>query len=294
MNKKEPQASEDLTLLEEFQSIDAMVSAFDAEGDGPLRKGESAFNWSLVEERCLPLAELSKDLRVGIWLIRAALASLQIERFQTRLMQLANWTELPAEELHPTPLDGEDEIHALILGWLACPAFLYGLGQLKVCAAHELTLTELESGTDLSAAFTPEQRQESAQVLLALIDALQRIEQSIFQGYGTEGRSLIKACQLLERCLKKVEPAHITLSGTDEVNQATHLQPLRALNSRSDVSDMLSRMVAYFQAHEPSHPAPIFLNRVQRMLGANFETLMDELYPEADQLIAKLERPKAG
>jgi len=57
---------------------------------------------------------------------------------------------------------------------------------------------------------------------------------------------------------------------------------------------MLSRMVAYFQAHEPSHPAPIFLNRVQRMLGANFETLMDELYPEADQLIAKLERPKAG
>jgi EvpB/VC_A0108, tail sheath gpW/gp25-like domain/ImpA, N-terminal, type VI secretion system len=118
MHKKESRASEDLTLMEEFQSIDAMVSAFDAEGDGPLRKGESAFNWSLVEERCLPLAELSKDLRVGIWLIRAALASLQIKKFETCLTQLANWAALPAEELHPTPLDGEDEIHALILGWL--------------------------------------------------------------------------------------------------------------------------------------------------------------------------------
>jgi type VI secretion system protein ImpA len=69
--------------------------------------------------------------------------------------------------------------------------------------------------------------------------------------------------------------------------------PVHELRTRSEVSDMLTKLIDYFQTNEPSHPAPIFLNRVQRMLGANFHELMDELYPDANQLIAKLERPGA-
>ena len=103
---------------------------------------------------------------------------------------------------------------------------------------------------------------------------------------------MIRASQLLERCLKKIEPHR----ETDEEKRTqqdvlTNQQAVGNLSDRSDVSQMLAHIITYFRTYEPSHPAPIFLNRVQRMLGANFEELMGELYPDAQQLIAKIERP---
>lgn len=287
-------SSVDITHTEEFQSVDAMVSAYDAEGEGPLRKGEVAFNWSLIEELCLPLAEKTADLRLGIWLLRAALADLQISKVLQSLERIAQWTSLSPEQLHPLSVGDDDEIHALILGWLASPAFLYGLGQLKVNASNELTLAVLESDEQIAGDLKVAEKVELTHLLRQLLEAISIIEKHIFDGYSAEGRSLIRVSQLLERCLKKVAPLEDYL--TEKNNQQGDLKPEQAtgnLITRSDVSHMLTRIITYFQTHEPSHPAPIFLNRVQRMLGANFEELMDELYPDAQQLIAKIERPKA-
>lgn len=285
----------DITHTEEFQSVDAMVSAYDAEGEGPLRKGESAFNWSMIEELCLPLAERTADLRVGIWLLRASLADLQISKVLQSLERIARWTSLSSDQLHPLAVGDDDDIHALILGWLASPAFIYGLGQLKVNSNTELTLAVLESEAQLPAGMQAIEKVELANFLSQLLESLATIEKHIFDGYSAEGRSLIRASQLIERCLKKIAP----IRGSDEEKRTqqddlTHPQAARYLSNRSDVSQMLTHIITYFHTHEPSHPAPIFLNRVQRMLGANFEELMDELYPDAQQLIAKIERPRAN
>lgn len=286
-------SSVDITHTEEFQCVDAMVSAYDAEGEGPLRKGQLAFNWGLVEELCLPLAEQSADLRVGIWLLRAALAGLQISKVLQSLERIAGWTSLPSDQLHPLPIEDDDEIHTLILGWLASPTFIYGLGLLKVNTNSELTLAALETDEQISGDLQESDKAALALQLKQILSALGIIEKHIFDGYSVEGRSLIRVSQMLERCLKKVAPHENELA--EQIHHPSDATPTNTsgnLNSRSDVSQMLTRMVAYFQIHEPSHPAPIFLNRVQRMLGANFEELMDELYPDAQQLIAKIERPK--
>lgn len=284
----------DVTHTEAFQSVDAMVSTYDAEGEGPLRKGEVAFNWAIVEELCLPLAEKTADLRVGIWLVRAALASLQISKVLESLDRIAKWVSLSPDQLHPLPMEADDDIHALILGWLASPAFMYGLEQLPAYAKSDLTLAAIESYEQPHLAMQQGEKSELAQQLKQLLDAINSIEKHIFDGYSVEGRSLIRASQLLERCLKKVGLHESVL---EQINtRSDDLSPEQGsgpLNSRNDVKQMLTQMIAYFQAHEPSHPAPIFLNRVQRMLGANFEELLDELYPDAQQLIAKIERPKA-
>ena len=63
---------------------------------------------------------------------------------------------------------------------------------------------------------------------------------------------------------------------------------------RDDVRIALDQLVDYFVTHEPGHPGPIFLRRLQRMLGASFEDLMQELFPDAGQLMAKLNRPVNG
>jgi type VI secretion system protein ImpA len=287
-------STEDITHTEAFQSVDAMVSAYDAEGEGPLRKGEAAFNWAMVEELCLPLAEKTADLRVGIWLIRAALASLEISKVLQSLERISKWVSLSADQLHPLSIESEDNIHALILGWLSSPAFMYGLEKLPVHTKSELTLAAIESYELSQLPMQQEEKTELAQQLNQLLAAIDSIEKHIFDGYSVEGRSLIRVSQLLERCLQKVGQQE---SGAVEKNTFEDSSPpdktSGKLNNRNDVKNMLTQMIAYFQANEPSHPAPIFLNRVQRMLGANFEELLDELYPDAQQLIAKIERPKA-
>lgn len=281
--------------MEAFQSVDAMVSAFDAEGEGPLRKGEAAFNWLLVQELCLPMAEKTADLRVGIWLVRAALASLQISEVLKSLERISMWVGLASDRLHPLSVEGEEDIHALILGWLASPAFMYGLGQLQAHTNSELTLAALETQEQTLVNIQESEKLELAQQLKQLLAAIASIEKHMFDGYSVEGRSLIRVSQLLERCLKKVAPleSESVEQTTSEAESSTTTQATGKLNNRNDVNQMLTLIIAYFHANEPSHPAPIFLSRVQRMLGANFEELLDELYPDAQQLIAKIERPKA-
>ncbi len=285
----------DITHTQEFQSVDAMVSAYDAEGEGPLRKGEAAFNWGAVEALCLPLAQTTADLRLGIWLLRVALASLQVSKVLESLERIAQWTRLSSDQLHPLPAGEGDEIHALILGWLASPAFIYALGQLKVNACSELSIAVLEAQAQIPGDLQEAEKLALAQQLRQMMAALAAIEKHMLCGHSAQGRSLIRASQLLERCLKKVaQHEDVPAAQTADPGDAPAPQASGNLNSRSDVSAMLTRIIAYFQTHEPSHPAPIFLNRVQRMLGANFEELMDELYPDARQLIAKIERPKVS
>ena len=70
--------------------------------------------------------------------------------------------------------------------------------------------------------------------------------------------------------------------------------PCGVLRSRQEVGAALDRIVEYFRVQEPSHPAPIFLSRIQRMLGVGFEEVMAELYPEAASLVAQLSRPQSS
>lgn len=54
-----------------------------------------------------------------------------------------------------------------------------------------------------------------------------------------------------------------------------------ALHSRADVELMLEKIKSYFHQHEPSHPAPIMLERVQRLIQMDFMNIIRDLAPEA-------------
>jgi type VI secretion system protein ImpA len=50
--------------------------------------------------------------------------------------------------------------------------------------------------------------------------------------------------------------------------------------SRSDAQLMLEKVKQYFVQHEPSHPAPLMIDRVQRMIALDFMDIIRDLAPD--------------
>jgi type VI secretion system protein ImpA len=53
-----------------------------------------------------------------------------------------------------------------------------------------------------------------------------------------------------------------------------------AIQSREDAAAMLDKVCAYFEVHEPSHPAPYLIRRVRELIPMNFHEIMRNLAPQ--------------
>ncbi|KPN70636.1 type VI secretion system protein TssA [Neisseria sp. 83E34] len=58
------------------------------------------------------------------------------------------------------------------------------------------------------------------------------------------------------------------------------------IKNRADVDLALEKICVYFETLEPSHPAPLFIRRVQRLMNMDFYDIMKDISPES---IANLE-----
>lgn len=64
---------------------------------------------------------------------------------------------------------------------------------------------------------------------------------------------------------------------------------------RAEVIDLMGQLCNWFELHEPTHPAPYFIRRSQRMMNVDFLSLMNELMPESVhqfEVLAGLEKRK--
>lgn len=287
-----------------FQELDGMINAFDAEGAGPLRKGEQAFSWAVVEKLALPLAQEAPDLRVGLWLLRAGLANQGVSGLASGLARLAAWLQLPAETVHPLPEAGEHprDLHGLLLAWITTPAFLRAVQDARLGAELPLTLRRLIEGKELPGAPTAGALQAVRGALVDSIANLQILDQVLVGEVATRDVSLASVLDFLSQALGRLD-AWAAPSGVEAGTRPSQASPPHVaqrpldppaggpVEQRQQARVTLEELIRYFQVHEPGHPAPIFLQRVQRMLGASFEGLLQELYLDADQLLSKLERP---
>lgn len=53
------------------------------------------------------------------------------------------------------------------------------------------------------------------------------------------------------------------------------------ITSRHDVDLLLEKIYMYFERHEPSHPAPLFIRRIQRLMNYNFYEIMKDISPDS-------------
>jgi type VI secretion system protein ImpA len=67
------------------------------------------------------------------------------------------------------------------------------------------------------------------------------------------------------------------------------------IHTRDEAAAMLVKVASYFETHEPSHPAPYLLRRVQQLVSLNFHDIVKNLAPQGlDQFEAWLPRDADG
>jgi type VI secretion system protein ImpA len=63
------------------------------------------------------------------------------------------------------------------------------------------------------------------------------------------------------------------------------------INTREDAMLVLEKVCRYFEYHEPSHPAPFLIRRVQQTVPLNFHEMLMDLAPQGlDQFAAWMPR----
>ncbi|AOJ07440.1 ImpA family type VI secretion system protein [Burkholderia mayonis] len=295
-----------LDFDEDFIKIDAAICEYDSVGYAPQRKGESAFQWASVETACLALLKKAKDVRVAIWHLRACIARRGLIGLADGVRLLADLMSAPVDELHPRALPDESpgETLSIHLGWISGPQFLHQLGSSRF-EDRDATLNDLIGGRAASIVEDRDYRIRANTLVHDIKDSLSRIRESI--AAIEQELNVSRALDLLNVAasrLTQTEAGNANVVATELVDAAPGVpvlgvlppaaSPGGALRSRQEVGVALERIVEYFRVHEPSHPAPIFLSRIQRMLGAGFEEVMAELYPEAASLVAQLNRPQSS
>lgn len=137
---------------------------------------------------------------------------------------------------------------------------------------------------------------ESVVAVVRALDALQRIRECAARELGSEWTpdysSLERSLSLVaalgretqaEAASKKEDTQDIGLTTPAEpsVGQdiATAWRDL-AIESRDDALLALEKVCRYFDMHEPSHPAPLLIRRVQQTVPLNFHELLQDLAPQ--------------
>lgn len=73
-----------------------------------------------------------------------------------------------------------------------------------------------------------------------------------------------------------------TRVSTDNTNRDTSQNwRLTEIQTRDDAVFMLDKVKAYFTHYEPSHPAPIMIDRIQRLISMDFIQIINELSPNS-------------
>ncbi|MGP3591613.1 type VI secretion system protein TssA [Vagococcus sp. WN89Y] len=271
-------------------------------------------DWNRVEKLATTLLERTKDIRVMLALTHAWTRRRGLEGYADGLMLLGQALALYWEQLWPSLTDGGEfdpfyRINALAA--LSDKSALTGaLRQSTLLRSNgdELNVRDAQAlldGSKTECAGYPGGR-------VRLIDELARGDQPGIEAIGQiEGRLLTIRSWLLEQLGESGVPEMEQLLKTvgmiagasrasrpDEKPAApepvvqTAPQPVASplpaatdwrsaqVSTRADAQLMLEKVKQYFAQHEPSHPAPLMIDRVQRLIELDFMEIIRDLAPD--------------
>ncbi|EBA14497.1 hypothetical protein RSK20926_01467 [Roseobacter sp. SK209-2-6] len=151
-----------------------------------------------------------------------------------------------------------------------------------------------------------EARLAAVENALGNVKAISAVFDEKTPGQGPELDPLIKLLQQVAKRirdygnLQDAAAEEVAEEAPDGANQVGAAGPVStpiaaapgAINSPTDVSNTLDRIIAYYHREEPSSPLPLLLERAKRLVGADFLTIVNDMAPrglENVQLIGGLE-----
>lgn len=278
-------------------------------------------DWRTVQEHAKDLAGRTRDLRVGVWLVRSEARTSGMTGALQGLQLLHRLLAEQWDTVHPQ-LDASDNndptmrMNALV-PLVATEAALSDLRAAAFTADRGgLTLRALELGLGKAEPFGDEAvPSESAvrQALAALLQQQAGLAETIAAGaqavrdmakllddkVGTaapEFRPLQRLIQCLDDAARTAlggapaeggEAAPAAGGATGVVASAPG-----SINSREDAIRMLERVCDWIERHEPSHPAPLLIKRAQRLMTKSFIEIIRDLAPDGMSQIERLAGPE--
>jgi type VI secretion system protein ImpA len=303
MPKANRKLNPSLEYDDRFTALEGLWAAYDDESADEAAVEAVAPNWFDCIERTQALLRESADLRLGIWLLRAELhahglscAPSAIARIDDILSAYPDTAQPIAEEGHP------GSGYALALAWLGSAACIRELLAVPLFTGSDASLRDLAKDQHLIGRLTPVQVKaleepgaDPSDRWSGALESLLRIETAAnryaegFTLSTTALRDLLAKVVQLIKLSAQSSPA--TPNGVAEVHAATpadgHTGEAR-LTSRAQVHEQIEAAIAYFELHEPGHPAPILLRRAQKTMGMDFASIIAELLPEARTALDKI------
>ena len=244
-------------------------------------------DWTTVRELALGLAARTRDLRVAVWLTRSGA---RVEGFSAALegLQLLHGlVERHWAQVHPL-LDANDANDPTArLNALAPLTHDAGLGDLRAAGLTpvrgSITVRDLELafGNVEARSGEPVPTREGATPAVAAAQALHSPDLAPL-------RKLLDCVANAGRAAQDgAEPGAIEHVAA----AAGTAKPSGAIQSREDAIRTLQRVCDWIERNEPSHPAPLLIQRAQRLMKKNFIEIIRDLVPDGLGQIEKLAGP---
>lgn len=273
-------------------------------------------DWSKVERLALDLLGRSKDLRVMLALTRAWTQLKGLSGYADGLQLIQQALLLYWQPLWPSlEEDGVEDpfyrlnalaalgdISALTGALRQAPLLRYATDEISLrdaCALLDGSKTECPGYPGGRARLQDELArggQPGIDAVVKISERLLTIRETLTEQLGAaalpEMEQLLKtintvaaACQSTD--LSTLIPQAETAASSDTPAPAAAPATQQhadwrsvQLGSRSDAQLMLEKVKQYFSQHEPSHPAPLMIERVQRMIELDFMDIIRDLAPD--------------
>lgn len=275
---------------------------------------ESA-DWNKVEKLAIDLLSRSKDLRVMLALTHAWTELKGLPGYAQGLKLIEQALLLYWEPLWPRLEEyGEQDpfyrINAVaLLGDKSALSSAVRQSWLLRYASDGITLRDaaaLCDGSKTEVADYPgglprltdelaRGEQPGIEAVLQISERLQTITETLTEQLGEAAVPELsqlrrQIAMIAERCqatdLSTLQPAAVT-EPPPEPSVAAPAAAVRTadwrsvqLSSRADAQLMLEKVKHYFAQHEPSHPAPLMIDRVQRLIELDFMDIIRDLAPD--------------
>jgi len=136
--------------------------------------------------------------------------------------------------------------------------------------------------------------QPSIAAIRSISERLQTIRETVIEHLGESGvPEMVQLLKMVNTVAQACEMTDISTlippATSEEVKSEAVQPPVRTTQtdwrsvqptSRADAQLMLEKVKQYFVQHEPSHPAPLMIDRVQRMIEMDFMSIIRDLAPD--------------
>jgi type VI secretion system protein ImpA len=278
--------------------------------------------WPAVREQALQVAARTRDLRVAVWLIRTAAHTDGLAGAVRGLQLLRGLIEKYWDHVHPL-LDASDNndptarlsalsplIHSAGLNDLRAAGLTTSRGavtvrDLELAFGHVEPMpgeaAPTEEGITPAVAAAIAQTPTLAETMASGLEAVQAMAKLLDDHLGAANAPELSPLIKLMQCVANAGAvaqggAAVAVDSADTAHAANNSAARQssgagAINSREDAIRTLQRVCDWIERNEPTNPAPLLIQRAQRLMKKNFMEIIRDLLPDGLGQIEKLAGP---